>query len=187
MFKELTPLIAERSLHLVVANAKDGKITLYVEPIKKSDDEADAYVTPLRLTASADELDAQLPDLLTEWVKAREQVTQPLRAALEASNKAMKEAADKAKKEAAEKAAKRNASTTKTVAGKPAAAGKTAVAPAPTLLDAPAAEIQPVAAAPAVTTEAPTAVASAPSAPDAAPAPAAISSESDEGATADLF
>jgi PRTRC genetic system protein E len=138
MFKELAPLIAERKLHLVLAAAKDGRITIYAEPMKKADDEADAFVTPLRLTGSPEELDEQLGATLIEWVADRAQVTSSLAESLAASKRQLAENADAAKKEAAEKAKKRPVTPAGKTGGSvtPSAAAIIVPAPAPSLLSA---------------------------------------------------
>lgn len=137
MFKELAPIIAERTLHLLLSSAKDGKIIVYVEPAKKDDKEDAAFVTPLRLQETPEELDAQLGTMLTQWVNARQNVNQSLQAQLDASKAQMEANAADAKKAAAEKAKKPSTS-----GGKPGvkvAASKSATAvlsPTPSLLDA---------------------------------------------------
>ena len=39
MFKALQPLLAERSIHILLSPAKDGKVGVYVEPVKLNDKE----------------------------------------------------------------------------------------------------------------------------------------------------
>lgn len=135
MFKELEPLVAERSLHLLIAAAKDGMVNLYIEPTKKADAEDDAFVTPIRLLATPEELDRELPAILTEWVSARTRVTQSLREALDAANQQMAAAAEAAKKAAADKVTKKGAAPAKAgTKGAVAATATLSVKPPPSLL-----------------------------------------------------
>ena len=42
MFKALQPLLTERSIHILLSPAKDGKVGVYVEPVKLDDKEDNA-------------------------------------------------------------------------------------------------------------------------------------------------
>ncbi len=88
MFKELSGLLENRSLTLTVVKMKDGKVRVCVIPQSTEKDEApnkavgykdkevakipddaiSALTTPLSLTGTADELDAQLPAVLASYV-----------------------------------------------------------------------------------------------------------------------
>ena len=46
MFKALQPLLTERSIHILLSPAKDGKVGVYVEPVKLDDKEDNAFITP---------------------------------------------------------------------------------------------------------------------------------------------
>ena len=82
MFQALQPMLHERSLHLLLSASKDGKIGVYVSPVKKDDKEDDAFVTPFRCEGTAEELDSQLAGILTQWIAARTTVTTSLADAL---------------------------------------------------------------------------------------------------------
>ena len=71
MFAALQPILAERSLHILMADAKDGKISVYIEPVKKDDKEDNAFSTPFRYVGTAAELNAELPQILSQWVATR--------------------------------------------------------------------------------------------------------------------
>lgn len=147
MFQALHPLIAERSIHVMLSALKDGRITVYVEPCKTKDSEDDAFVTPFRATATPAELDAQLPAILGQWIASRTVATTSLAESLAEAEATQKNAADEAKKKAAEKGKK---PTTTITPSKPVV--KVEPKPfTPSLLDDPATEahaIAPVVAAP---------------------------------------
>lgn len=67
LFQGLLPMLANRVVILTVADAGNGFLSLSVIPKKLADDESDALTTPLSITASADELDRDLPRQLREF------------------------------------------------------------------------------------------------------------------------
>src|ERR1700694_5860309 len=88
MFRELKPLIDNRSLTLTVVSLADGKIRVCVIPPSLAKDESKnrqsrhkkevakvpkeaikALNTPLSLTGSPEELDTELPGILTKYVE----------------------------------------------------------------------------------------------------------------------
>lgn len=135
MFKSLQPLLAERSVHILLSASKDGKISAYVAPAKKDDKEDDAFVTPFHCTATADELEAQLPGVLTQWVQTRQTVTATLAEALVAAEAEAKKAAEDAKKKAAEKGKKVTPTITSKTTTPVKTAAKVAAPVTPSLLD----------------------------------------------------
>ena len=138
MFKALQPLLAERSIHILLSAGKDGRVGVYVEPVKMNDKEEDAFVTPFRCEGSPEELDAELPDVLAKWLTSRAAVTASLSEALAAAEAAAKAAADEAKKKAAEKIKKVAPTIGKAATLATKAAGKPAVSAqsfTPSLLD----------------------------------------------------
>lgn len=106
MFQALQPLVAERSIHLLISSTADGRMTIYVEPAKKNDKEDDAFITPFRAHATPAELDAQLPAILTQWIASRQLTNTSLADQLAEAETVTKKAADEAKKKAAEKGKK---------------------------------------------------------------------------------
>lgn len=125
MFKALQPLLAERSIHILLSPAKDGKFGVYVEPVKLNDKEDNAFITPFRCEGTPEELDAELPGVLAQWLTSRAAVTTSLRDALAAADEAKKKAADRNKKPA----------TTSGKTGTTAKPGAKAQAVTPSLLD----------------------------------------------------
>jgi len=78
MFKALQPLLQERSIHILLSANKDGKIGVYVSPVKKDDKEDAAFVTPFRCEGTAEELDNELSGVLTQWLASRTAITTSL-------------------------------------------------------------------------------------------------------------
>ena len=136
MFKALQPLLAERSIHILLSPAKDGKVGGYVEPIKLNDKEDNAFITPFRCEGTPEELDAELPVVLVQWLTSRAAVTTSLRDALAAAEAQAKAAADEAKKKALDRNKKPTTTTGKASAtAKPGAKDSPAQAATPSLLD----------------------------------------------------
>ncbi|TXT28145.1 MAG: hypothetical protein FD131_3278 [Rhodocyclaceae bacterium] len=142
MFQALKPLIAERGIHILISPAKDGKVGVYVEPVKLDDKEDNAFVTPFRCEGTPEELDAELPGVLAQWLTSRAAVTTSLRDALAAAEAQTKAAADEAKKKAADKNKKPTpATTSKAITTSKAVTAKAAGPVTPSLLDAPASTV----------------------------------------------
>src|SRR6266496_4293514 len=93
MFKELMPVIADRPLTITIAALAEGKIRVCVilqsqekdgkindkvgyqkEVVKIPEPSIKALTTPLALTGTAEELDAQLAEKLTSYVGAHAQL-----------------------------------------------------------------------------------------------------------------
>ena len=67
LFQGLAPLLVNRTVIMTVAADGKGLLTLNVIPKKVKDDESDALTTALCITASAEELDRDLPAQLREF------------------------------------------------------------------------------------------------------------------------
>jgi PRTRC genetic system protein E len=106
MFKALQPLLAERGIHLLLSPARDGKMGVYVEPARLSGQEDKAFITPFRCEGTPEELDAELPGVLAQWLNSRAAVTSSLRDALAAAEAQARAAAEEARKKAAERSKK---------------------------------------------------------------------------------
>ena len=96
MFKELVPILRNRAVLMTATALDDDQIRVNVVPKKMKDGDNDALTTPLSVTGTAEELDAQLGSTLVGFV---------------ASHLQMKNALEKAKSEmdAATKAAQAEA------------------------------------------------------------------------------
>jgi PRTRC genetic system protein E len=67
VFVELVPLLRQRTLLITVARM-DEKLKVNVVPIKKKEGEDQALTTPLSLTGSPEELDAEFGNQLVNYV-----------------------------------------------------------------------------------------------------------------------
>lgn len=145
MFKELLPILQGQTLLTITLSAEgENMIRANIIPHQKQGEEA-AMAQPLSILATAEELDAELPNVLTGFVEERTNLGTAL-----ADYKAQAEAAKKAAAEAAKNKTKTvgKASTTATQAA--AAAVQANTSPTLDLFSTPAA-------APATETQAETA------------------------------
>jgi PRTRC genetic system protein E len=88
IFTELLPLLAERDLVITLTGKPEGKVLAYVQPKPKTGEpeaEAGAFLSPFVVTATAQELDAQLPAALAQWVAVRQGECASVQAALDAA------------------------------------------------------------------------------------------------------
>ena len=101
MFKELVPILRNRAVVLTVTALDDDQIRVNVVPKKTKDGDHDALTTPLSVTGTADELDAQLASTLVGFVASHLQMKSALekaKAEMDAATKAAQaEARSKAK------------------------------------------------------------------------------------------
>jgi PRTRC genetic system protein E len=67
-FMQLTPLLADRTLMVIVSKVDDQHLTVSVVPKRMKDSETSALFTPLCCTGTAEELDRDLPRHLQEFV-----------------------------------------------------------------------------------------------------------------------
>src|SRR5580700_12348555 len=70
MFKELAPYLRQRAVLLTVTHVEEDQIRVNVIPQKLREGENAALTTPLTVTASAEELDRDLPATLVSFVGA---------------------------------------------------------------------------------------------------------------------
>ena len=101
MFKELGPLLRQRTVVLILTRLEDDTIRVNVIPRKLNESENDALTTPLSVAGTAEDLDAQLPSALVQFVGAHLE----LRNTLESAKDQMAAAAKAAKAEARSKTA----------------------------------------------------------------------------------
>ena len=111
MFKELGPLLRQRTVVMILTRLEDDTIRVNVIPRKLNESENDALTTPLSVAGTAEELDAELPSALVQFVGAHLE----LKNTLESAKEQMAAAAKAAKAEARSKTAAKTA-TAKTEA-----------------------------------------------------------------------
>jgi PRTRC genetic system protein E len=96
MFKELGPLLRQRAVVMILTRLEDDTIRVNVIPRKLNESENDALTTPLSVSGTAEDLDAELPSALVQYVGAHLE----LRNTLETAKEQMAAAGKAAKAEA---------------------------------------------------------------------------------------
>jgi PRTRC genetic system protein E len=97
MFQQLAPLLRQRSVLLTVTSLEEDQIRVNVLPKKLADGENAALTTPMSITGTAAELDAQLPDAIVSFVASHLELKNTLARAKEEMAAAAKTAQDEAK------------------------------------------------------------------------------------------
>jgi PRTRC genetic system protein E len=105
MFKELGPLLRQRTVVMILSRLEDETIRVNVIPRKLNESENDALATPLSVAGTAEELDAELPSALVQFVGAHLE----LKNTLESAKEQMAAAGKAAKAEVRAKAATKTA------------------------------------------------------------------------------
>lgn len=148
MFKELQPLLESRSLVLIITKASEDQISVSLIPKSSKDDKEQdkALLTPLQITATAEELDADIADAITDFTSSYKTVAEQV-AATKAAMKATADAAEEKRKtdEAAKKIKGKSPATPAKKVEPAKAKPETKAepkkdAPAPSLFDEPATE-----------------------------------------------
>jgi PRTRC genetic system protein E len=83
MFKELGPLLRQRTVVMILTLLEDETIRVNVIPRKLNESENDAPTTPLSVAGTAEELDAELPSALVQFVGAHLELKNTLESAKE--------------------------------------------------------------------------------------------------------
>jgi PRTRC genetic system protein E len=101
MFKELAPVLRDRAVLLTVALVDADQIRVNIVPKKLKDGDNDALTTPLSVTGTAEDLDAELSSTIVGFVGSHLQMKNTLekaKAEMDAASKAaLAEARAKAK------------------------------------------------------------------------------------------
>jgi PRTRC genetic system protein E len=107
MFRQLVPLLRQRSVLLTVTSLEDDQIRVNVIPKKLKEGENSALTTPMSFTGTAAALDEQLPDAIVSFVASHLELKNTLARAREEMDVAAKAAQDEArnKSKTAKKAA----------------------------------------------------------------------------------
>lgn len=117
MFKELGPLLRQRSVVMILTRLEDDAIRVNVIPKKLSESENQALTTPVSVFGTAEELDAQLPSTLSQFVGAHLELKNSLETAKEQMAAAAK-AAKTVKPKTAPAPAPANTTSAKTQSAK---------------------------------------------------------------------
>ena len=115
MFKELAPLLRHCAVLFMVSHISEDQFRVNVVPKKISEGENDALTTPVSVSGTVEDLDAQLPQTLVAFVSSHLELKNTLeraKADMDAAAKAAQtEARNKSKNQAAKKEASGAAAT----------------------------------------------------------------------------
>ena len=149
MFKELVPILRNRAVLMTATALDDDQIRVNVVPKKMKDGDHDALTTPLSVTGTAEELDAQLAATLVGFVASHLQMKNTLekaKAEMDAASKAA-QAEARAKSKTSAKTAPPNMEVTQYApTAKPAEPAKPAPQKPASLFDMPTPATTPTAA-----------------------------------------
>ena len=141
MFKELLPVLRDRAVLLTVTLVDADQIRVNIVPKKLKDGDNDALTTPLSVTGTAQDLDAELSTTIISFVGSHLQMKNTLekaKAEMYAASKAA-QADARAKSKTPTKTAQPNTEVTQyTPAAKPAEPAKPAPQKPASLFDMPA-------------------------------------------------
>ena len=131
MFVELMPLLAGRTVMIVVARENDTTLRVNIVPKQTTENENPALTTPLSYTGTPEELDAELGKHLASYVECHTQLGSTLAQAKSEMETPANAAQEEARKKAAERS-KKMAEKPATRAGS-APVGSAAASPAATM------------------------------------------------------
>lgn len=130
MFKELGPVLRHRAVLMTITFAEEDLIRVNVVPKKLKDDENKALTTPLTITGTAEELDAELGPTLVDFAAAHLQLKNTLKQAKEEMDAAAKAAQAEARSKS-KTPIKKDATTSASTTAKPPQTPKASTEPAP--------------------------------------------------------
>ena len=144
MFQELVPLLRHRAVLLTLTALEEDQIRVNIVPKKVKDEDHNALTTPLSVTGTAEELDAELASTIVNFVASYLQMRNSLeRAQTEMATAAMAaqaEARAKGKAPQAEKELPKPENAPPVATARPTEAPKSAAPQTGSLFDAPQAD-----------------------------------------------
>jgi PRTRC genetic system protein E len=149
MFKELLPVLRDRAVLLTVTLVETDQIRVNVVPKKLKDGDNDALTTPLSVTGTAEDLDAELSSTIVGFVGSHLQMKNTLekaKAEMDAASKAAQAEARAKSKTTAKPVAPKTETTQPAATAKPPEPVKPAPQKTATLFDLPAPAATPTAA-----------------------------------------
>jgi PRTRC genetic system protein E len=141
MFKELVPVLRDRAVFLTVTLLDDDEIRVNIVPKKLKDGDNDALTTPLSVTGTAEDLDAELSTTIIGFVGAHLQMKNTLekaKAEMDAASKAAQAEARAKSKTTAKPVPPKTETTQPAAVAKPAESVKPAPLKTASLFDLPA-------------------------------------------------
>jgi PRTRC genetic system protein E len=100
MFRQLVPLLRQRSVLLTVTSLEDDQIRVNLMPKKLKEGENNALTTPMSFTGTAVELDDQLPNAIASFVASHLELKNTLARAKEEMDAAAKAAQEEVRNKA---------------------------------------------------------------------------------------
>jgi PRTRC genetic system protein E len=149
MFKELAPVLRDRAVLLTVTLVDADHIRVNIVPKKLKDGDNDALTTPLSVTGTAEELDAELSSTIVGFVGSHLQMKNTLekaKAEMDAASKAAQAEARAKSKTATRSVPAKTEVTQNAPSAKPAEPVKPAPLKTASLFDVPAPTATPTAA-----------------------------------------
>jgi PRTRC genetic system protein E len=149
MFKELVPVLRDRAVLLTVTLLDEDQIRVNIVPKKLKDGDNDALTTPLSVTGTAEDLDAELSKTIVGFVGAHLQMKNTLeraRAEMDAASKAAQAEARAKSKTTARQLPPKTENAPPAATAKPAEPVKPAPLMTASLFDLPAPAATPTAA-----------------------------------------
>ena len=143
MFKELVPILRHRAVLMTLMLVDEDQVRVNIVPKKIKDGENDALTTPLSVTGTAEELDAELSSTLVGFVGSHLQLKNTLekaQAEMDAAGKAAQAEARAKSKNSGKKEPEKNTGMNAVEPAKAAEPAKTAPPKTASLFDMPAAE-----------------------------------------------
>jgi PRTRC genetic system protein E len=140
MFKELLPILRDRAVLLTVTLVDADQIRVNIVPKKLKDGDNDALTTPLSVTGTAEDLDAELSTTIVSFVGSHLQMKNTLekaKAEMDAASKAAQAEARAKAKTSAKTAPPNTEVTQSTPTAKPAEPAKSAPQKPASLFDMP--------------------------------------------------
>jgi PRTRC genetic system protein E len=149
MFKELVPVLRDRAVLLTVTLLDDDQIRVNIVPKKLKDGDNDALTTPLSVTGTAEDLDAELSKTIVGFVGAHLQMKNTLekaKAEMDVASKAAQAEARAKSKAMAKPVVPKTETTQPAATAKPPEQVKPASPKTASLFDQPAPASSPAAA-----------------------------------------
>jgi PRTRC genetic system protein E len=141
MFKELAPVLRDRSVLLTVTLVDADQIRVNIVPKKFKDGENDALTTPLSVTGTAEDLDAELSSTIVGFVGSHLQMKNTLekaKAEMDAASKAAQAEARAKSKTTTKQVPPKTESAQPAATAKPTESAKPAPQKPASLFDMPA-------------------------------------------------
>ncbi|HEV2416499.1 MAG TPA: PRTRC system protein E [Terriglobia bacterium] len=131
MFTKLMPLLAGRTVLITITRESDSAIHATVVPKRIKESDNPALSTPLTVTGTPEELDRELPRVLTEYIETHQRLSTTLAQAKAEMEATAKAAQEEAKRKSDERRKAKSPSSAAPALAEAATPAKTELAPPP--------------------------------------------------------